>query len=85
MQDLPPRKERKLFAFVGVPVIDRDRDRQVEDNSKQERRCNAASSKAKILYKSAAHSRLSHADVCMYARNRRVDLLVDWSEKLCHV
>jgi len=42
-----------------------------------------------VLYEVAAHSCLSHtnvhANVCMYTRNRRVDLLVDWSEKLRHV
>jgi hypothetical protein len=82
MRDLPPKKETKLLILRSASRRQGLVGRIVKSS---ERRCNAASSEAKDLYKSATHSYLSHANVCMYAGNRRVNLLIDRSEKLCHV
>jgi hypothetical protein len=75
---------KKLFGFCASPVIDAvetSRSKIVESKNADA----MPPPRRLVLYEVAAHSYLSHANVRMYTRNRRVDLLIDWSEKLRHV
>lgn len=76
--------KKKLFGFCASPVIDpveTGRSKIIESKNADV----MPPPRRQVLYEVSAHSYLSHADVRMYTRNRRVDLLIDWSEKLRHV
>jgi len=77
----------KTFVFVQMPSRRLCRSRRVEENKSKNSHAMLPRLSAKSLYKIAAHSCLYHAvaNAHMYALNRRIDLFVDWFEKLSHV